>query len=85
MIKATKVDGVYSADPVRDPAATFFSALSYDQVLQDGLAVMDAAAVVLCRDHALPLRVMNINRPGALKRAVMGEAVGTLVTTGGDE
>jgi uridylate kinase len=83
MIKATKVDGVYSADPVNNPKATFFPALSYDQVLRDGLAVMDAAAVVLCREHGMPLRVMNINRPGALQRAVRGEAIGTLVTSGG--
>jgi uridylate kinase len=83
MIKATKVDGVYSADPVNNPEATFFPALSYDQVLRDGLAVMDAAAVVLCREHGMPLRVMNINRPGALQRAVRGEAIGTLVTSGG--
>ncbi len=82
MIKATKVDGVYSADPVKDPTATLFSTLSYDRVLHDGLAVMDAAAVVLCRDHALPLRVMNINRPGVMRQAIRGEAIGTLVTTG---
>ena len=85
MIKATKVDGVYSADPVKDPTATLFSTLDYDRVLRDGLAVMDAAAVVLCRDHALPLRVMNINRPGAMRQAIRGEAIGTLVTTGDDE
>jgi uridylate kinase len=82
MIKATKVDGVYSADPVRNPDAEFYPRLSYDRVLQEGLAVMDATAVVLCRDHGLPLRVMNINTEGALKRVVQGDAVGTLVTTG---
>jgi uridylate kinase len=82
MIKATKVDGVYSADPVTHPDATFFPRLTYDKVLRDGLAVMDATAVVLCRDHQMPLRVMNINQPGALRRVVLGEQVGTLVTTG---
>jgi len=82
LIKATKVDGVYSADPMKDPDAEFFSSLSYDRVLSDGLAVMDATAVVLCREQGMPLRVMNINTEGALKRVVRGEAVGTLVTIG---
>lgn len=85
MIKATKVDGVYSADPAKERDATFFSRLSYDRVLRDGLAVMDAAAVVLCKEHDLPLRVMNINAAGALQKAVRGEDVGTLVTGGEDE
>ncbi|MCB1773894.1 MAG: UMP kinase [Gammaproteobacteria bacterium] len=82
MIKATKVDGVYSADPVRVPDAEFYPQLSYDRILRDGLAVMDATAVVLCKEHDMPLRVMNINNEGALKRVVQGESVGTLVTTG---
>jgi uridylate kinase len=82
MIKATKVDGVYSADPVVHPDAVYYPRLSYDQVLRDDLAVMDATAVVLCRDHGLPLRVMNINEPGVLGRAVAGNDVGTLVTSG---
>ena len=82
MIKATKVDGVYSADPVTNPEAEFFPSLSYDRVLRDGLAVMDATAVVLCREQGMPLRVMNINTEGALRRVVRGEAVGTLVTSG---
>jgi uridylate kinase len=80
MIKATKVDGVYSADPLVDPEAVFYPALSYDRVLAEGLAVMDATAVVLCRENQMPLRVMNINEPGALRRVVQGESVGTLVT-----
>lgn len=83
MIKATKVDGVYSADPMKDPDAEFYPSLSYDRVLSEGLAVMDATAVVLCRENGMPLRVMNINEPGALRRVVEGEQVGTLVT--GDE
>jgi uridylate kinase len=82
MIKATKVDGVYSADPVHNPDATFYRRLSYDRVLREGLAVMDATAVVLCKEHGMALRVMNINTEGALRRIVQGEAVGTLVTSG---
>lgn len=82
MIKATKVDGVYSADPVKYPDAVFYPQLSYDRILAEGLAVMDATAVVLCKEHAMPLRVMNINNPGALQRLVQGECIGTLVTSG---
>jgi uridylate kinase len=82
MIKATKVDGVYSADPVLRPDAVFYPRLSYDRILSEGLAVMDATAVVLCKEHGMALRVMNINTHGALRRVVQGEAVGTLVTSG---
>lgn len=82
LIKATKVDGVYSADPVKDPGATFYPRLSYDQALREGLGVMDATAIVLCRDHAMPLRVMNINEPNALRRLMAGEDVGSLVVSG---
>ena len=82
MIKATKVDGVYSADPMKYPDAEFYPRLSYDQVLRDGLAVMDATAVVLCKEQGMPLRVMNINTEGALQRVVQGESVGTLVMSG---
>ncbi|QIK37307.1 UMP kinase [Caldichromatium japonicum] len=82
LIKATKVDGVYSSDPLTDPAAVFYPRLSYDQALREGLQVMDATALVLCRDHAMPLWVMNINEPGALARLMRGEAVGSLVTVG---
>jgi len=80
MIKATKVDGVYSADPKKDPNAEFYATLTYDQVLEQGLGVMDATAVVLCKENNMPLRVMNINEQGALARLVSGESVGTLVT-----
>lgn len=83
LIKATKVDGVFSADPVKQPGAVFYPALDYDQVLEERLAVMDATAIVLCRDHNMPLRVMNINEPDALKRLMQGEDVGTLVTKQG--
>ena len=82
MIKATKVDGVYSADPVKNPDAEFYPSLSYDRVLREGLAVMDATAVVLCKEQKMPLRVMNINLEGALRRVLRGEALGTLVTSG---
>jgi len=80
MIKATKVDGVYSADPKKDPSAEFYATLTYDQVLEQGLGVMDATAVVLCKENNMPLRVMNINEQGALARLASGESVGTLVT-----
>jgi uridylate kinase len=79
MIKSTKVDGVYSADPMKDPSATRYARLSYDEVLMKKLGVMDATAVVLCRDHNLSLRVINMNKSGSLIRSVMGEDEGTLV------
>jgi len=79
MLKATKVDGVYSADPVKDPDAVFYSELSYDDVIAKKLAVMDATAIVMCRDQKMPLRVFNMNKTGALMRVVTGEAEGTLV------
>jgi uridylate kinase len=79
VLKATKVDGVYSADPFKDPAAVHFSALSFDEVLERKLMVMDATAIVMCRDHNMPLRVFNINREGDLKRVMMGEPIGTFV------
>jgi uridylate kinase len=80
LIKATKVDGVYSADPMKDAQAERYTRLSYDQVLDRRLAVMDATAIVLCREHGLPLRVIDMNKKGVLKRTVMGEDEGTLVT-----
>jgi uridylate kinase len=80
LVKATKVDGVYDSDPMQNPAARRYDRLTYDQVLDQRLNVMDATAIVLCRDHDLPLRVINLNEPGALVRAALGEEVGTLVT-----
>jgi uridylate kinase len=80
LLKATKVDGIYDSDPVVNPGARRFDRLSYDQVLDGRLNVMDATAIVLCRDHQLPLRVFNLNEPGALVRVARGEEVGTLVT-----
>jgi len=82
MIKATKVNGVYSKDPMKHTDAEFYATLEYNQVITQNLQVMDATAVVMCRDQNMPLRVMNVNEPGALKRLVMGESVGTLVTAG---
>ena len=82
LIKATKVDGVYSSDPMKDPDATFYPRLSYDRALAEGLAVMDATAVVLCGDHGMPLRIMNINQQGALMRLMQGEEIGSLVERG---
>jgi len=82
LIKATKVDGVYSADPMKDPTARFYSRLTYDEALDQRLNVMDATALVLCRDHNMPLRVMNVFQPGAVMRLVRGEEIGSLIVTG---
>jgi uridylate kinase len=82
LIKATKVNGIYSADPVKDPQAELYDRLTYDRALREGLAVMDATAIVLCRDNDIPMRVMNINDPGALMRLVGGEEIGSLVERG---
>jgi len=79
LIKATKVDGVYTADPVKDPSATRYDSLSFDEVLDQRLEVMDATAMVLCRDHKMPLCVLNINEPGALMKVLRGDQVGTFV------
>ena len=80
LLKATKVNGIYSDDPVRNPAATRYTNLTFDKVLSDKLNVMDATAIVMCRDNRLPLRVFNLNNPGDLTRIVRGEDVGTTVT-----
>lgn len=79
LIKATKVDGVYSADPMKDPDAVRYRSLSYDQVLSDRLRVMDATSIVMCRDNDLPLIVFNLNNPGDLVRLVRGHPIGTAV------
>jgi uridylate kinase len=79
LLKATKVDGIFDADPVANPAAKRYDRLTYDQVLDQRLNVMDQTAIVLCRDHRLPLRVFNLNEPGALVRVARGEDIGTLV------
>jgi uridylate kinase len=80
IMKATKVDGVFSADPVKDPSAVKFDRLSYLDVLQKNLKVMDATAISLCMDNNLPIIVFNLNVPGNIRRIVAGEPLGTLVT-----
>jgi uridylate kinase len=80
ILKATKVDGIYTADPVTHPDATRYEHISYLQVLQDRLQVMDATAISLCMDNRLPIVVFNLKVPGHIRRVVMGEAVGTTVT-----
>ena len=80
LIKATKVDGVYSADPTKDAEAVRYDKLDYDEVLSKKLEVMDATAVVLCRDNCMPMRVVDMTAPGSFVRAALGEDVGTLVT-----
>ncbi len=79
ILKATKVDGIYTADPVTNPAATRYERISYLQVLQDRLQVMDATAISLCMDNKLPIVVFNLLTPGNIRRVVQGEAVGTTV------
>ena len=81
MLKATKVNGVYDADPKLEPNAKMYQQLSYDQVLKDKLHVMDATAIVMCRDNHIPMRVFNMFAEGDLKRIALGEEVGTLVTS----
>lgn len=80
LLKATKVDGIYSADPVKDPTAVRYPTLTFDRVLDERLAVMDATAIVMCRDNNIPLQVFNLNNGGDLLRIVKGESVGTVVT-----
>jgi uridylate kinase len=79
LLKATKVDGVYSADPVQDQSAVSFDDLGYDRVIESKLGVMDANAIVLCRDQGMPIRVFNVFEEGTLVRIMQGEAIGTLV------
>lgn len=82
VMKATKVDGVYSDDPMKNPEAKLYKRLSYDRVIADKLNVMDTAAIALCRDQGMPIRVFNMNKPGSMMRVVMGEDEGTLVEVG---
>ncbi|HOV75214.1 MAG TPA: UMP kinase [Candidatus Hydrogenedentes bacterium] len=79
LFKATKVDGVYNSDPVTNPAATKFDSLSYSEVLAKNLRVMDAAAISLCRDNAIPILVFNLRRPGSIIEALRGASIGTIV------
>ena len=80
ILKATKVDGIYDADPVLVKDAKMFDRLSYMDVLQQGLKVMDSTAISLCKDNNLPIVVFNLNRPGNIRRVVTGEKIGSLVT-----
>ena len=80
VLKGTKVDGVYTSDPSKDPEATLYKTLTYDAVLEKELKVMDLSAFTLARDHSLPIRVFNMNKPGCLKRVVLGEDEGTLIS-----
>jgi uridylate kinase len=80
LLKATKVDGVYDSDPMSNPDAKRFETVSYDQVLADKLSVMDATAIVMCRDNDLPLRIFDLTRANALVQAMSGDDIGTVVT-----
>ena len=80
LLKATKVDGVYNADPARDPEAKRFESVTYDQVIEGKLGVMDATSIVMCRDNHLPIRVFDLTRANALVQAMTGDEVGTLVS-----
>jgi uridylate kinase len=79
LLKATKVDGLYTADPKLDPTATKYAHVSFDEVLNKKLAVMDATAIALCRDYKMPIRIYNMTAPGELRRLMFGAELGTLV------
>ncbi len=80
MIKATKVDGIYSSDPMTNSDAKHYARISYDEVIEKKLEVMDTNAIVLCRDQSMPIRIINLHRAGELDRLIQGEQVGTLVS-----
>jgi len=82
LIKATKVNGVYDSDPVKNPDAKRFDKLSYDEVLQRNLQVMDATAIVLCKEQNMPLRIFNLNKEGDLAKVVIDESIGTSIVPG---
>jgi uridylate kinase len=82
VFKATKVDGVYDSDPVKNPNAVKYDRLTYDEVLEKKLGVMDLTAICLCRDHDMPVRVFDMNQPGALLAATLGGQDGTLIFKG---
>jgi uridylate kinase len=79
VLKATKVDGIYTSDPKKDPSATRYETITFDEAIIKNLQIMDATAFALCRDRKLPIKVFSILKQGALKRVVMGEVEGTLV------
>ena len=80
LLKATKVDGIYSADPVHDKSATKFDEITYMEIMQLGLKVMDMTAVSLCKDNNMPMIIFNMNKPGNIQRVIQGERIGSLVT-----
>ena len=80
VIKATKVQGVFTADPVKDPTAEFIPSITFQEVMARDLAVMDAAAVALCKENRLPIIVLNLEERGAVTSAIQGERIGTLVS-----
>jgi uridylate kinase len=82
VLKATKVDGVFNDDPIKNPKAERYQQLNYDEVVAKRLGVMDLTAILLCQEHKLPLRVFNMNKQGALKRIILGEDIGTLIQAG---
>ncbi len=79
MLKGTRVDGIYTADPEKDPTATKFTEITYDEVIRRGLKVMDMTAIVMCRDNGLPIYVFNMDQSGNLAKVINGEQIGTLV------
>ena len=85
VLKATKVDGIYSEDPIKNPKAERYDFLTYREVLNKGLQVMDATAICLCQEHGMPLQVFNMAEPNALKKIVAGERVGTIVGADHDQ
>jgi uridylate kinase len=80
ILKGTKVDGIYTADPMLDPNATKYTTISYLQVLERQLKVMDATAISLCMDNKLPIVVFNLRQPGSISRVVLGDPIGTTVS-----
>ncbi len=82
MLKATKVDGVYDCDPMKNPDAKLYDLLTYDEAIASKLGVMDATAMVMCRDYDMPIKVFNMNQPDTLVRVVCGDKIGTMVERG---
>ena len=80
MLKGTRVDGIYTADPEKDPTATKFTEITYDEVIRRGLKVMDQTATVMCKEYGMPIYVFNMDVPGNLQKVIDGEQIGTLVT-----
>ncbi len=80
IIKATKVDGIYSEDPIKNPYAIKFEQISYLDVIKKGLSVMDSTSITLCMDNKLPIMIFNLKKPGNLKKAILGERIGSIIT-----